>query len=61
MRKLILVVFMVAMSTLTTSGCGTVKGVAVGVGATAMGVGEDAKGVWHGVVKADEWIKNNLW
>lgn len=43
------------------SGCNTAKGAAVGVGATAMGVAEDAKGTWNGLVKADEWMKKNMW
>ena len=51
----------IMLSALMLSGCETTKGVAVGVGATAMGIGKDAKNTWHGIVKADDWIKKNLW
>ena len=53
--------FILTTSMLFLSGCETTKGVAVGVGATAIGVGKDAKSAWQGVVKADEWVKKNLW
>ncbi|MFA6378866.1 MAG: hypothetical protein WCX16_03685 [Candidatus Omnitrophota bacterium] len=61
MVKAILIFCVMMVSALMVSGCETTKGVAVGVGATAIGVGKDAKSAWHGVVKADEWVKNNLW
>lgn len=43
------------------SGCGTAKGIAAGIGSTAKGITEDAKGVWSGLEKADDWMKKNLW
>lgn len=61
MLRTILVVCVVMMGALMINGCETTKGVAVGIGATAMGVGKDAKNTWHGVMKADDWIKKNLW
>lgn len=42
-------------------GCETTKGAATGVGATAMGVAKDTKNFWQAILKADEWIKENLW
>ena len=68
MRNLILgllfFVFLVGIS-----GCQTIKGtatgVAVGVGATAYGLGkglsDDAYDTWGSIERADEWIKENYW
>lgn len=46
-------------------GCETVKGTAIGVGSTATGVTKDtrniASGAWQAILKADSWIKRNLW
>jgi len=36
------------------AGCGTIKG-------TAKGAAEGAKEDWQAALKADEWIKKNLW
>lgn len=46
-------------------GCETVKGAATGVGSTAAGVTKDSKnivsGAWQTILKADDWMKKNLW
>ena len=57
-------------------GCETAKGAAYGVGTTAKGIGEGvgvtAQGVatgaakdtvnfWQAILRADNWIKKNLW
>jgi len=61
MAKPILLAVVCLVGSILISGCETTKGVAVGVGATAVGVGKDAKTAWDGIKKADEWVKKNLW
>ncbi|HOD12094.1 MAG TPA: hypothetical protein PLO93_00015 [Candidatus Omnitrophota bacterium] len=61
MVKPILFIAFCLIGSILLSGCETTKGVAVGVGATAVGVGKDAKTAWDGVKKADAWVKKNLW
>jgi len=63
MRKARLVLafcFLVAGLSLL-SGCETSKGVAVGVGATAVGAGKDTMTAWDWLNKGDAWFKRNLW
>lgn len=50
------------------SGCETAKGAAYAVGATAEGIGgtaygaaKDTANLWQGMLKADAWIRKNLW
>ncbi len=54
------------------SGCETAKGAAYGtvdtvgaaakgVGATACGAAKDTANLWQGILKADDWMKKNLW
>jgi len=54
------------------AGCETAKGAAYGVGATAQGVGEgigataegvakDTTNLWQAMLRADEWMRKNLW
>lgn len=71
MRNLILgLLFLVFL--VSTSGCQAIKGtatgvtgVALGVGATAYGLGkglaDDAYDTWEAIERADEWIKENYW
>ena len=53
------------LSIMFLGGCETVKGAACGLGttaeATAKGVGKDTANLWQAILKADTWIKNNLW
>jgi len=46
-------------------GCQTVKGVAEGVGVGVVqagkGIAKDSSNVWHSILKADGWIKKNMW
>lgn len=58
--KLILIMLLLS-SAMLISGCSTAKGLATGIGATTVGVTEDAKNFWQAMLKADEWMKENLW
>lgn len=60
-KRAVLVALLLISSLMLTSGCGTAKGMATGVGATAMGVADDTKGLWQGITRLDDWIKNKLW
>lgn len=60
-KKKFFVIMLFASCLMCVVGCETTKGVAVGVGATAIGVGKDAKTAWNGIKTADDWIKKNLW
>lgn len=48
-----------------SSGCETTKRVTAGVGTTvggaASGIAKDSQNFWQTVLKADSWIKRNLW
>ena len=68
MRNLILgLLFLVFVA--SASGCQAIKGaatgVAVGVGATACGLGkglaDDTYDTWKAIERADQWIKENYW
>ncbi len=63
-KKLILFCFL-AVIVFLGCGCETTKGLAAGVGYTAGGAAEgavkDTKNFWHGLWKADDWVKKNLW
>ncbi len=59
-QKLIVFSFLSAVVILL-SGCETTKGLATGIGYTAEGVVKDTKGACHGIGKADEWVKKNMW
>lgn len=71
MRKARFFVIVAALSvgTLFLFGCNTAKGaatgVATGVGATVVGTAKgavkDVKDTRNFIVKADEWVKKNLW
>jgi predicted small secreted protein len=62
--RLLLAAVLVWASVLIT-GCNTASGFATGVAATTAGAtagaAEDVKGFWDGLVKVDDWIRNNLW
>lgn len=53
--------FLLFGATSILSGCGTTKGLGTGIGAMAVGITEDAKGFWEGLVKANAWIKEHAW
>ncbi len=59
-NTVLMVIFLLVVS-VCLNGCATAKGVATGMGETAKGVAEDAKGLWQGISKLDAWIKKNLW
>lgn len=48
-----------------SSGCETTKGAVVGVGATVAGttsgIAKDSKNLWQSILKADNWLRENLW
>jgi len=52
-------------SVLFICGCetakGAVKGTVNGVGAVGAGIGEGSKKDWAAVMKADDWVKDNMW
>ncbi len=53
------------LSLILVAGCETTKGfttgVASGVTSTASGVAKDATGLWQGLLRADSWMRENLW
>lgn len=61
MLRLVFLSFFLIANLLLTAGCETAKGVAVGIGATGMGIGKDAVNAWNAGKKADQWIKDNMW
>ena len=52
-------------SVLFICGCETAKGAAKGtvhgVGAVGTGIADGAKKDWAAVMKADDWVKDNMW
>jgi predicted small secreted protein len=46
-------------------GCATTKGIGEGISKTGQGVArgiiQDSKNFWQALLKADNWIKENLW
>lgn len=53
---------------LLTNGCQTTKGIAQGMGYTVEGtkgmvegMARDTTNLWQMILKADNWIKKNLW
>jgi predicted small secreted protein len=65
MRKKKLFAGALLLSFILLSGCETSKGAAVGMGgavaSTASGVAEDSKNLWQSILKADKWMRDNLW
>jgi hypothetical protein len=56
--------FIVAAVLLTVPllcGCETTKGAATGVEATVQGAAKDGQNFWQTLVKADDWMRKNLW
>ena len=47
------------------AGCETCKGAATGVGVTAVGTAQgatkDTQNFWQAMLKADNWMRKNLW
>jgi predicted small secreted protein len=46
---------------LALSGCATAKGLGEGIGKISQGLIQDSKNFWQALLKADNWIKENLW
>ncbi|MCM8765783.1 MAG: hypothetical protein NC920_02935 [Candidatus Omnitrophica bacterium] len=42
-------------------GCATLKGISQGVALTCQGITDDSKNLWQSLLKADKWIRENLW
>ena len=64
-KNTVLIVIFLLVVSVWLGGCATAKGVATGMATgmseTAKGAAEDANGLWHGILTADNWIKKNLW
>jgi len=54
-------VFVVFFLAILFSGCETSKGVGEGLSSTGGGIAQDAKNLWAGVMKADQWMRENMW
>lgn len=59
---------LIGIGLLALAGCETskgvargVSGVAEGIAATAEGAAKDSAVVWVGIMKADDWMRKNLW
>jgi len=65
MKARFLLIALLLSAAVLINGCSTAKGIATGVGSTTVGittgVAQDVKGFWHGLAKADEWLRRNLW
>lgn len=59
------VVFWFCCAVIFLSGCSTLKGLGVGlsegISRTAAGVKEDSRNLWQTILKADNWVKENMW
>lgn len=57
--------FLLAGMVFLSSGCQTIsgigKGIAVGVTSAAEGLSKDTRQLWNSILKADSWVKENLW
>ncbi len=51
----------VFFSFMFVSGCSTAKGISSGIDSTAKGICQDSKALWEKALKADDWMKENLW
>jgi predicted small secreted protein len=67
-KKNLILLLLLFLAPIFLSGCETAKGVGAmargageGIGATAGGVAKDTSSLWQGILKADNWIKKNLW
>ena len=58
MRKVKFFAVVMLFGLLLLSGCETTKGVARGF---TDGINKDSKTFWENLLKADSWIKENLW
>ena len=58
-------VFIIFICVVLFSGCETAKGfgsgVACGVSSIPQGVSKDSFNLWQSILKADDWVKKNLW
>lgn len=57
--------FLLFIFIILSSGCETTKGVAQGIGqgigSTVGGAAKDTQNLWQVILKADQWMKDNLW
>ncbi|HLD82972.1 MAG TPA: hypothetical protein VI976_03395 [Candidatus Omnitrophota bacterium] len=58
MLKRTAVVSILIIFVFLSAGCETTKGIAKGV---IEGVPRDAKNTWQAMLKADDWMKKNMW
>ncbi|MDD4899363.1 MAG: hypothetical protein PHT31_05560 [Candidatus Omnitrophica bacterium] len=60
MRKkcagLLVIIFVMLLA-----GCETTKGVGEGMSSTGSGIAKDTKNLWANIMKADQWIRENMW
>ncbi|MBI4981641.1 MAG: hypothetical protein HZC15_00605 [Candidatus Omnitrophica bacterium] len=63
--KFIFAAVIFCISAIGLIGCNTIEkstdGLACGVRLTGQGIAQDSKGLFGALVKADNWIKENLW
>ena len=72
MKKKGILLWVFSLGIIFLNGCETIKGAAYGtgstvvsategIGATACGAAKDTVNLWQAVLKANDWIKENLW
>jgi len=65
LRKEMFLICVLFLGLVFLGGCETAKGAAGGIGMTAVGTAQgaasDTKNIWQAILKADDWVKNNLW
>jgi len=54
-------IFAVLVSVMLLAGCETSKGVGEGLNSTGSGISKDAKNLWANIMKADQWMRENMW
>ncbi len=59
--KAVLAAVFLAAAVVAAAGCETTKGVGTGVVCTAQGAKTDSVNFWNSILKADQWMKKNLW
>ncbi len=59
--KVIVLVLCLLVGIILISGCETAKGAVYGVGCTVEGAAKDIEGLGGAIIKADNWLKENLW
>jgi hypothetical protein len=56
-----IVLWALLLSLCLAAGCQTSAGFANGVASATEGMTKDAAGIWQGILRIDNWIKENLW